>query len=1009
MYGDSHSYQIINIIKKYFLDILPNSLYNKLNLNGKNHCSAPFNLFQKFSEMGIFKLKQLILILLILIPIINGCTDGPVEYGVSSAGEKVTAPAFSLPTGTYIGIQTVALSTGTSGADIKYTIDGSDPKTSETAISGTAITVNASMTILAYAYKSNMINSETVKAIYVITYEKVETPIFDPASGSYIGAQSVNISTATSGAVIVYTTDGSDPKTSGTSVEGTSVSVDASMTIRAYAYYTGMTDSDTAEAPYVITYEKVEAPVFDPASGSYVGAQTVNISTATSGAVIVYTTDGSDPKTSGTAVEGTSVSVDPSMTIKAYAYYTGMTDSDTAEAPYVITYEKVEAPVFDLASGSYIGAQTVNISTATAGAVIVYTTDGSDPKTSGTAVEGTLVSVDPSMTIKAYAYYTGMTDSDTAEGVYVIEDVKAATPTFNLASGTYAGTQAVTISTATVGADIKYTTDGTDPTISETAIVGTNVTVNTSMTVRAYAYSAGMTDSDIAEADYTISTVATPEFNPPEGIYAGTTSVTISTVTSGATIKYTTDGSDPRTNNFAINGPAGSSQAFVSVDSSITIMAYAFKVDCADSGLAMAAYNHQVIFRPSAGINVHPMDINITSGYPGVTVKYTTDGTDPKISGTALEGAAGSSLATVADVSEDITIKAYAYLAAQESDVITSEYTYAASIAAAITDASPGDIINVAPGTWTDQNNDITKSVFIRGANYGISPNLQGNNRIAETILTGGNAHFRISTSDPVVIEGFKFDTCQTYIETYGGTINAIIRYNIVDTVTGNMFLANSGSVTIHDNYFTNISAIFDSIQFSGNWDGTSGTSVTITDNVWDIAGPTTATGINCSSVTGIISGNTFTNLDGYGILLANSCGDMEIFNNTFDGITNSYDPLYPSYGSGVRTFSPSFTGPINIYDNSFTDSYNGIGIRPLGGWTVSNLSCENMHIYNNNFINNTKYGIYINDATEDITIDAENNYWGDSTGPTHTGNPSGTGDSVTDDVDYDPFSAVEY
>ena len=38
-------------------------------------------------------------------------------------------------------------------------------------------------------------------------------------------------------------------------------------------------------------------------------------------------------------------------------------------------------------------------------------------------------------------------------------------------------------------------------------------------------------------------------------------------------------------------------------------------------------------------------------------------------------------------------------------------------------------------------------------------------------------------------------------------------------------------------------------------------------------------------------------------------------------------------------------------------------------------------------------------------TADAENNYWGDPSGPYHpTTNPNGKGDAVSDYVDYDPW-----
>ncbi len=42
-----------------------------------------------------------------------------------------------------------------------------------------------------------------------------------------------------------------------------------------------------------------------------------------------------------------------------------------------------------------------------------------------------------------------------------------------------------------------------------------------------------------------IQTVATPTFNPPAGTYTSVQHVTITSATSGATIRYTTNGTEP--------------------------------------------------------------------------------------------------------------------------------------------------------------------------------------------------------------------------------------------------------------------------------------------------------------------------------------------------------------------------------------------------------------------------------------------------------------------------------
>jgi hypothetical protein len=81
----------------------------------------------------------------------------------------------------------------------------------------------------------------------------------------------------------------------------------------------------------------VAAPTFSPGGGSYSSAQNVTISSATGGASIRYTTDGSTPtSTAGTLYSGP-VNVSASTTLKAIAYESGMTDSTVSSATYTIT------------------------------------------------------------------------------------------------------------------------------------------------------------------------------------------------------------------------------------------------------------------------------------------------------------------------------------------------------------------------------------------------------------------------------------------------------------------------------------------------------------------------------------------------------------------------------------------------------------------------------------------------------------------------------------------------
>ena len=73
------------------------------------------------------------------------------------------------------------------------------------------------------------------------------------------------------------------------------------------------------------------------------------------------------------------------------------------------------------------------------------------------------------------------------------------------------------------------------------------MSISANTTLKAIAYESGMADSTVTSGVYTIQCAA-PTFTPAAGTYTAAQSVTISTTTSGATIRYTTDGSTPERN-----------------------------------------------------------------------------------------------------------------------------------------------------------------------------------------------------------------------------------------------------------------------------------------------------------------------------------------------------------------------------------------------------------------------------------------------------------------------------
>jgi hypothetical protein len=354
-----------------------------------------------------------------------------------------------------------------------------------------------------------------------------------------------------------------------------------------------MDHNKNVTANFVPIPAQVAAPTFSPGQGTYSSAQTVYITTSTQGASIRYTTDGSPP-TSPNAYDSLSpvaVLVSANTTIRAYAYKTGMTPSAVVPATYTITVGAVAAPTFDPPPDTYDSPRTVLIATSTTGARIRYTTDGSPP-TSPNAYDSASpvgVAVSNSTTIRAYAYKGGMTASDVIPASYTITTGTVAAPTFSPGKGSYAVSKTVYITSTTAGATIRYTTAGS-PTCDSGLIYSSSqpVPVPVSTTIHAKACKSGMTESGVIDAEYTITpgVVGAPSFSLPAGPYASSQTVYLTSSTTDAIIRYTTDGTNPDANTGAIyNSSTG-----IQVPSSMTVKAIAYVPDVASSSLTTAEY-----------------------------------------------------------------------------------------------------------------------------------------------------------------------------------------------------------------------------------------------------------------------------------------------------------------------------------------------------------------------------------------------------------------------------------
>jgi len=96
----------------------------------------------------------------------NSATSS-AAYTITITPPTAATPTFSPVAGTYTAAQSVALASGTSGAAIYYTIDGTNPTTSSTLYT-TPISIAVTTNVKALAVKSGYTNSAVNSALYTI-------------------------------------------------------------------------------------------------------------------------------------------------------------------------------------------------------------------------------------------------------------------------------------------------------------------------------------------------------------------------------------------------------------------------------------------------------------------------------------------------------------------------------------------------------------------------------------------------------------------------------------------------------------------------------------------------------------------------------------------------------------------------------------------------------------------------------------------------------------------------
>ncbi len=362
-----------------------------------------------------------------------------------------------------------SITTATLLPSIYYTTDETEPSPSNGTLYSGPFTLTEQTTVKAIVTKEGYTDSE----VTTLTIGKVATPTIQQETGTH----NVSITTATPGATIYYTIDGTTPTTSSTLYTGASEEL-GGKPIKAIAVKDNMINSDIGEGEIDIS---CATPIisFDNITS------TVSITCGTEGSTIHYTIDNSEPTTTSTAYTGP-FSVTSHTTVKAIATHGGLDPSVVAE----LVIPQVATPTIQ-----NNGSNAVSITTATVGATIYYTTDGSTPTTSSTEYTVPLTENISGVTIKAIAVKEGMITSVVGSNAVILQ---CAEPVI-ARSGNNGFT--VSCSFPASGVTIYYTTDGSAPTTSSSSISsGGTVPCTLPITVNAMAVAANYSNSDVSSA-----------------------------------------------------------------------------------------------------------------------------------------------------------------------------------------------------------------------------------------------------------------------------------------------------------------------------------------------------------------------------------------------------------------------------------------------------------------------------------------------------------------------------
>lgn len=410
----------------------------------------------------------------------------------------VATPTFSVPAGNYSEAQTVEILCTTEGATIRYTLNGTDP-TEESAVYETALTITEPTTVKAKAYKQDCIASGIAEAFYnvnttpTITVD-AETLNFENVNETKtVIVSSFNLTENITVAVSENFTVDAETITMNTDATLTVTFVGNAVTNGTLTLTSGETE---------VTVALVATPLVASEGCYYPIAEAL---TDWSGDYLITYTDLSAETIN--ALNGIHEN-NYGLYENVYEYYAdGIISSNLNTEMCKVTIEPTEDGKYSmyLNRNGYLGLSSDGNKLYSNSTFTAERDEWTITAENGVV---TLTSVKyPARQLQwnnaqsglRFACYTG---GQTPVTLYKLGAVPAvATPVFTPVAGYYEEAQNVTITCATEGATIYYTTDGSTPTNESTQYTGA-IAVSQNTTIKAIAI-LGDDESFVATARYT--------------------------------------------------------------------------------------------------------------------------------------------------------------------------------------------------------------------------------------------------------------------------------------------------------------------------------------------------------------------------------------------------------------------------------------------------------------------------------------------------------------------------